>query len=256
MARGRVFSEEVVGNILRLCRSGLSTHEVARRTGVSQGTVARWARGEVPQRPLHGRGCRDCGGGGPRLASAVDYAYVLGLYLGDGCLSHQGTSVCLRVAFDAAYPSLITEACRAIGEVIPGQRSSLYKRPQQACIVAERLQPPLGVPVPSARTGPQTQATHRARRLATAHREPAHRPLSPWPDPLRWMARRNRVHVKGRDYVYPRYQFSNRSDDIRKIFTDACDHLGVAWRPWGRWHISIARRDAVALLDGHVGPKR
>jgi hypothetical protein len=66
----------------------------------------------------------------------------------------------------------------------------------------------------------------------------------------------NRVHVKGRDYAYPRYQFSNRSDDIRQLFVYACDVLGVAWRPWGRYHISVARRDAVELLDEFVGPKR
>lgn len=65
----------------------------------------------------------------------------------------------------------------------------------------------------------------------------------------------NRVTVKGKDYSYSRYQFSNRSHDIRRVFTDACDRLGIAWRPWGRWHISVARREAVALLDHHVGPK-
>jgi hypothetical protein len=47
----------------------------------------------------------------------------------------------------------------------------------------------------------------------------------------------NRVRAKGRHYTYPRYQFSNRSDDIRRLFTDACDRLGIGWRPWGRWHI-------------------
>ncbi|MBV8952671.1 MAG: hypothetical protein JO153_00400 [Solirubrobacterales bacterium] len=65
----------------------------------------------------------------------------------------------------------------------------------------------------------------------------------------------NRVHVKGRDYEYARYQFSNRSDDIRRLFTDACDRLGVLWRQWTRYHISVARRDSVALLDLFVGPK-
>jgi hypothetical protein len=66
----------------------------------------------------------------------------------------------------------------------------------------------------------------------------------------------NRVRVKGRDYAYPRYQFSNRSDDIRRLFTGACDELGVEWRPWSRYHVSVARREAVALLDRFVGPKR
>lgn len=66
----------------------------------------------------------------------------------------------------------------------------------------------------------------------------------------------NRVLSKGRAYTYPRYQFSNRSDDIREIFCQTCDRLGVAWRPWGPWHISMATRDAVARLDEHVGAKR
>lgn len=65
----------------------------------------------------------------------------------------------------------------------------------------------------------------------------------------------NRVRTKGRDYAYPRYQFSSRSHDIRRIFADTCDAVGVAWRPWGRWHVSVARRDSVALLDRFVGPK-
>jgi hypothetical protein len=55
--------------------------------------------------------------------------------------------------------------------------------------------------------------------------------------------------------VITSYQFSNRSDDIRQLFTDACDRTGVAWRPWGRFHVSIARREAVATLDTFIGPK-
>ena len=65
----------------------------------------------------------------------------------------------------------------------------------------------------------------------------------------------NKVTVKGRDYAYPRYQFSNRSDDIRRLFTDVCDLIGVEWRPWGRWHISVAKRKSVAILDSFIGPK-
>jgi hypothetical protein len=63
------------------------------------------------------------------------------------------------------------------------------------------------------------------------------------------------VTVKGKSYSYPRYQFSNRSDDIKRIFGEACDRLGVEWRPWGRWNVSVAKRESVALLDEFVGPK-
>ena len=66
----------------------------------------------------------------------------------------------------------------------------------------------------------------------------------------------NRVRVKGHDYEYPRYQFSNRSDDIRRLFCEACDCLGIEWRPWTRYHVSVARRASVAVLDRYVGPKR
>jgi hypothetical protein len=61
--------------------------------------------------------------------------------------------------------------------------------------------------------------------------------------------------VKGKDYEYPRYQFSNRSRDIKKLFTDVCDQLGIEWRPWGKHHISVARRESVALMDEFIGPK-
>jgi hypothetical protein len=59
-----------------------------------------------------------------------------------------------------------------------------------------------------------------------------------------------------RTYEYVRYQFTNRSDDIRQIFCDACDPLGVGWRVMNRDTISVARRESVSKLDAFVGPKR
>ncbi len=66
----------------------------------------------------------------------------------------------------------------------------------------------------------------------------------------------NRIRGPGKTYVYPRYQFSNRSDDIRAIFCDYCDRVGVEWRRMNRWTISVARRDSVARMDRFIGPKR
>jgi hypothetical protein len=64
-----------------------------------------------------------------------------------------------------------------------------------------------------------------------------------------------RVLNKSMGRVYLRYFFSNASADIRKIFCDACDQLGISWRQPRERHISVARRDSVALLDTFVGPK-
>ena len=65
----------------------------------------------------------------------------------------------------------------------------------------------------------------------------------------------NRVRVGGKRYAYPRYEFSNRSADIRHLFCDYCDALGIAWRQMKPTDISVARREAVAKLDAFVGPK-
>ena len=66
----------------------------------------------------------------------------------------------------------------------------------------------------------------------------------------------NRVWGGGKRYAYPRYEFSNRSAEIRRIFCDYCDALGIAWRQMKPTDISVARREAVAKLDAFVGPKR
>ncbi|MEU8297359.1 hypothetical protein AB0C04_08745 [Micromonospora sp. NPDC048909] len=65
----------------------------------------------------------------------------------------------------------------------------------------------------------------------------------------------NRVRVRGKEYVYPRYMFVNESVDIMGLCQWALDELGIAWRMNRRNSLSVARRDAVAALDQHVGPK-
>ena len=55
---------------------------------------------------------------------------------------------------------------------------------------------------------------------------------------------------------YPRYHFSNASDDIRRTFGDACDVIGVEWRHNNARTISVARRASVAILDSFIGPKQ
>jgi len=60
--------------------------------------------------------------------------------------------------------------------------------------------------------------------------------------------------VKGREY--PRYFFTNMSDDIRALFTMTCGALGIDCRPAGHKNVSVAQRRSVALMDRLVGPKR
>jgi hypothetical protein len=67
------------------------------------------------------------------------------------------------------------------------------------------------------------------------------------------------VRGERRRYEYPRYFFSQKSDDIRKLFSDTLTQVGVEWTTLARgsdpFNISVARRASVALMDAHVGPK-
>ncbi|WP_433478509.1 hypothetical protein ACQPZP_16620 [Spirillospora sp. CA-142024] len=69
----------------------------------------------------------------------------------------------------------------------------------------------------------------------------------------------NRVRrlLKGEDrwYEYPRYNFTNVSVDIQRLFTAALDRLGIPWAQMNEKNISVAKREAVARLDEFVGPK-
>jgi len=56
-------------------------------------------------------------------------------------------------------------------------------------------------------------------------------------------------------YDYPRWQFTNVSVDIREVCCWALDLVDVAWRQSHWKTISVSRRDAVARLDGLIGPK-
>jgi hypothetical protein len=59
--------------------------------------------------------------------------------------------------------------------------------------------------------------------------------------------------VWGGKYSYPRYFFSNRSDDILDIFRRACDVRGISYRNSKPDTISIAKREDVAALDSFIG---
>jgi hypothetical protein len=61
---------------------------------------------------------------------------------------------------------------------------------------------------------------------------------------------------KGRNVRFaPRYSFSNRSEDIKNLFCDTCDALGIRWTRPSEKNIAVYRLASVARLDEFVGPK-
>ena len=80
-----------------------------------------------------------------------------------------------------------------------------------------------------------------------------------WPDQLL----RGLIHSDGcpcqktgrGGWVWPRYGFSQASDDIRGIFCHVCDLVGVHWTKAGQRQIYVSRKTDVARLDEFIGPK-
>src|SRR5262249_52117424 len=247
---------EQIAEFEELRGRGWSQREISAVTGIPLGTIRKWARGVKPKRTRRSSNmasrCLQCGIRHETVVReelpAGTYSYLLGLYLGDGDISRNGSSFMLRLTLDTAYPGIISEAAAAM-EAVAGRQVWINPRKVSACAV-------VGVtwgawPCLFPQHGPGRKHSRRIalerwqQALVLAARGGFVRGLIQ-PDGWRGL---NRVHVKGRDYAYPRYQFSNRSADIRGLFTWACDALGVDWRPWGRYHVSVARRDSVALLD-------
>jgi hypothetical protein len=102
--------------VRRLLSEGLNDRQTAELSGVAQNTVGRWRRSwppiEIRWRPAH----------------EPAYAYLLGLYLGDGWLSvnHRG-GVVLRVALDLAYGRIVDDCWAAMVLAMPQCRPSVVR---------------------------------------------------------------------------------------------------------------------------------
>jgi hypothetical protein len=243
---------EDVTRALQLRRLGHSTAEVARRLQIPRGTVRDWVNGRVPAIAAAGsRACEGCGG----LEHAFHelprpYVYLLGLYLGDGCISDHRRSVYkLRISLDSAYPGIVAAAKSAMEAVLPQhQTTAVVHRGGWIEVYAYWK----GWPCLFPQAGP-------------GRKHERHIALAPWQE---WLAEqhphellRGLIHSDGcrfintgTNWVNPRYSFSNRSDDIRGIFSAACERLGVRWTACPNT-IYVSRKDDVARLDEFIGPK-
>ncbi len=240
-----------------LTEQGLSDCAVARATGVPRTTVRDWRRSARWASTSSEECCAVCRAPVHRYDHLPpSYVYLLGLYLGDGCLSEGRRGVFkMRVVLDDRYPAIIRECRQAMGDLLPTNRVSVTPRRDQGCSDVGVYSRQLLCLFPQHGPGPK----HR-RRIA----------LRPWQAAmvaaypqllLRGLVHSdgcraiNTVTVRGKRYSYPRYQFTNRSADIRGLFCDTCDRLGIEWRPMNVLTVSVARARSFAQLDGFIGPK-
>jgi hypothetical protein len=239
--------------VAALVRSGLNDSEIARLTSIPRSTVRDWRRGRVAvrTRPPRGGSRHLCPGDHDfGLLPAASYCYLLGMYLGDGCLSEHDRGVFkLRVVCDAAYPGIIAECRAAMEAILPANRSHVSER--RGCVEVSMYSKHWICLFPQHATGRKHE-----RRIT----------LEPWQAIavsqetelfLRGLIHSDGCRVvandRGRESV--RYHFSNRSEDIKMLLCEALDRLDIPWtRPSNR-DIAVYRKTATARLDQFIGPK-
>jgi DNA-binding transcriptional ArsR family regulator len=248
-------SSEEVRLVHRLAAEGLNASEIARRTGIPRRTIGHWLSGSLPHSALAASSCPRCGGSHEidRLAPAT-YAYAFGLYLGDGCILKQPKGVWrLEIAMDSRYPALILWCANALQQVMPKSRVSINDQGDRGNYVIVRSYSKAW-PCLFPQHGPGLK--HK-RKIA----------LEPWQDrivdaqPEQFV--RGLIHSDGcrvlnrvNGKAYPRYHFTQVSDDIRRLFCRSLRQLGIDYTWNDARNVSIARRPSVARLDEFVGPKR
>jgi hypothetical protein len=119
-----------------LLAEGLSVAEASRRAGIPRSTVRTWLSEGLDQRletrvdrPQTGEPCELCLY--VRNLPEQPYAYLLGLYLGDGCIASHARGVYrLRIIQDQKYVNLIQQ-CKLAMHTVISTRVGLVQR--QGC---------------------------------------------------------------------------------------------------------------------------
>jgi hypothetical protein len=243
---------------LALFLSGLNVldRENALICGVSVQAIRHWRYGNRrSERTERGPLCPRCDG---RALDIPAYAYLLGLYLGDGhiTLGHRGVYA-LSVSCCDAWPGLADAAEQAMTDVMPA--SSVFRVARIGCHDIKSSSKHWACLFPQHGPGRKHERTIRLeawqQEIVTEHPGDLARGLF-HSDGYRGINRVRRTWAGvDRWYEYPRYLFDNHSTDILRLCGEALDRLGVDWRFSKPTTISVARRAAVARLDEFIGSK-
>jgi Homeodomain-like domain len=232
----------------RLFAAGVNDCAIARQIGVPRTTVRDWRRRPAVLSRDVGAPCGVAHHFSQLPADA--YCYVLGLYLGDGCVSRSNRVFSLRITLDSKYPAIIERCRQAIDILMPTQHAGVLHR-SDGCTDVWLCSKHWPCLLPQ--HGPGKKHT---RRIA----------LEPWQQELVDQATEDfvlglihsdgcRVVANDRGVMSVRYHLTNMSEDILGLFTAALDALGIPWTRSSKKVVSIYRKAATARLDEFVGPK-
>jgi hypothetical protein len=252
--------------ILRLWEDGQDKMSIARHTGIPRGTVTDCIKkfgsiGELEKaiaapdemrKPVSLVLQRINDYNDVEIRKA--YAYLLGMYLGDGSIVRSRKVYLLRVSLDAKYPDIIKRCTDALQVILPLNKVGFIKHIYQeklSHIDVSCLHKSWPVLLPQ--HGKGMKHTREIKLEAWQQDVVDTYPLEMFRGLYHSDGTRFSNIVKGTDY--PRYGFANESGDIRGIFSDVCEKLNLEWKLAARRNIYISKRKDVEYLDSVIGPK-
>ncbi len=178
------------------------------------------------------------------------YVYLLGLYLGDGCIaSHPRGVYRLRIVLDLKYPGIIKAAADAMRAMHDGK--ALVQRRPEKCVEVSSYWKHWPCLFPQHAPGRK----HERRIVLTDWQQIVVRSSD--------QLLRGLIHSDGHRFINtgrnnwscPRYGFTQVSTDIQGIFCNACDLLNLHWTKSGNQTIYVSRKADVERMDTFIGPK-
>lgn len=228
---------------------GATDRQIAVDTGIPRRTIRSWRLTSVTSNRIsRGAPCGTVHDFSSLPAEA--YCYLLGLYLGDGCISRMNRVWRLRIVLDAKYSSIIAQCAQSINRVMPGQHAAVLRRSDN-CFEVSLYSKHWPCLFPQHGPGKKHQ-----RAIVLSEWQQALVRQKPQ-DLVRGLIHSDgcRVIANDRGVSSVRYHFTNFSEDILGIFTKALDQLAIPWtRPTKRM-VAVYRKTATARLDEFVGPK-
>jgi hypothetical protein len=246
-----VYPHRVRTAALARLAAGATIAGVSRDLGIGRSTLRSWR--DQPPEVVKGE-CPRCEGV-PLDTRA--YAALLGYYLGDGCVSVRERYAALRVSCDRGLPRIVADVDECLRSVRPGMTVFHVPAPGTVVVQAHWKHWPCLFPQhgPGRKHERPIVLEPWQREIVVAHPGDFLRGLfhSDGARVANWAIRM--VTGERRRYAYPRWQLSNRSEDILGLCCWALDLVGVSWRRSSRHHVSVSRRADVTRLDELIGPK-
>lgn len=179
-----------------------------------------------------------------------DYAELLGLYLGDGCVSATARTYGLRLSLDAGHPRVLARSRDLLVRCFVENGVSQIAVGGSQAVVLSVYSQHMPCLFPQHGAGKKHH-----RRIVLEPWQQVELRTAPWSF-LRGCINSDGCYFTNRTgrYSYQAYQFVNLSSDILDLFVGACDLVGVEYRRYDKY-VRINRRSSVALFERNAGTK-